>query len=133
MHHIPLSFYYSQEQLKSFYNAEQIKALYGNEQLKALYGQEHLKALYNHEQLKALCNPDQLKSLQALQGSPESLKSHPTSPLLAGSPPSSMSSSIFSIDNILSPSRPLMAHRPTPTYPYPYPSLPQIAPEMLGK
>ena len=133
MHHLPLSLYYSPEQLKSLYSTGQLKALYGGDHLKSMsvYGHEHLKALYNHEQLKSLCSAEQLKSLQT---SPESLKPIPTSPLLSGgSPPSSASSSLFSIDSILSQNRPLLAHRPTPTYPYPYPGLPHLATEMFGK
>ncbi|KAL4239036.1 hypothetical protein ACF0H5_003740 [Mactra antiquata] len=140
MHHLPLSFYYTPEQLKSFYNSEQLKILYGSEQLKAAYGHEQLKALYNHEQLKTLCNAEQqLKSLcgqeqlKSLPGSPEGIKTVPMSPLLSGTPPSSSSaSSVFSIDNILSQNRPLLAHRPTPTYPYPYPGMPHLAPEMFA-
>ncbi|WAR19022.1 GSC-like protein [Mya arenaria] len=140
MHHLPLGLYYSPEQIKSFYNAEQLKILYGSEHLKSMYGHEQLKALYNHEQLKTLCTAEaQLKSLasqeqlKSLQNSPDAMKPVPSSPLMAGSPPvSSASSSMFSIDNILSGSRPLLTHRPTPTYPYPYPSLPHFAPEMFA-
>jgi len=142
MHHLPLGFYYSPDQLKSFYNAEQLKILYGSEHLKSVYGHEQLKALYNHEQLKTLCTAEaQLKSLATQEqlkalsaGSPDSLKPVPTSPLMTGSPPvSSAASSMFSIDNILSGTRPLAAHRPTPTYPYPYPPLSHLHPEMFGK
>ena len=143
MHHLPLGLYYSPEQLKNFYNTEQLKMLYGSEHLKSFYGHEHLKALYNHEHFKTLCNAEaQLKSLvsqehmKSLSGSPEAIgKSLPTSPLMAGSPPTSSpsASSMFSIDNILSQSRPMLTHRPTPTYPYPYPPVPQLAPEMFGK
>ena len=140
MHHLPLSLYYTPEQLKSLYSSEHLKLIYGSEHLKSMYGQEQLKALYTHEHLKNLCNaehslkslcsPEQLKSLQ---GSPDGLKPVPSSPLINGSPPASSSTSMFSIDNILSQSRPLLTHRPTPTYPYPYPPLPHIAPEMFGK
>ena len=143
MHHLPLGLYYTPEQLKSFYNSEHLKALYGSEQLKSLYGSEQLKSLYNHEQLKAfynheqlknMCNAEQLKTL----GSPEALKSSPPAPTLLGNSPSpssssSVASSLFSIDNILSQSRPLLAHRPTPTYPFPYPPVHHLHPEMLGK
>lgn len=140
MHHLPLGLYYTPDQLKSFYNAEQLKLLYGSEQLKAAaYGQEQLKALYTHEQLKSLCSAEQrLKNLcnqehiKSLPTSPEGLKPMPPSPLLAGSPPASSASSMFSIDNILSQSRPLLAHRPTPTYPYPYHAMPHLAPEMFA-
>lgn len=131
MHHLPLGLYYSPDQLKSFYNSEHLKALYGSEQLKSLYNHEQLKAFYNHEQLKSMCNAEQLKAL----GSPEALKASPPAPALLGSGTSSSSvaSSLFSIDNILSQSRPLLAHRPTPTYPFPYPPVHHLHPEMLGK
>lgn len=140
MHHLPLSLYYTPEQLKTLYSSEHLKLLYGSEHLKSVYGQEQLKALYTHEHLKNLCNAEhQLKSLcspdhlKSLPGSPEAIKPVPTSPLMNGSPPASSASSMFSIDNILSQSRPLLTHRPTPTYPYPYPPLPHLAPEMFGK
>lgn len=139
MHHLPLSFYYSPEQLKSFYNAEQLKILYESEQLKSIYGQEHIKALCNHEHFKTLCNAEQqLKSLcsqeqlKTLPVGADGMKLLPSSPMLVGSSPVSSSSSLFSIDSILSQSRPLLAHRPTPTYPYPYPHMPHLTPEMLA-
>ncbi|KAK3597858.1 hypothetical protein CHS0354_029438 [Potamilus streckersoni] len=125
MHHIPLSLYCYPEQLKSFYSAEHLKTLYNNEQLKIMYSHEHLKALYNQEQLKSLCTQEQLKNLCSPT---ESVKAGPTQMMPT---PTSVATSIFSIDNILA-QRPLLAHRPTPTYPIPYHGMTPLAPEMFA-
>lgn len=133
MHQLPLSFFYTAEQLKSFHNVEQLNLLYGSEHIKSFFEQEHLRAFYNHEHFKTLCNAEQhfkilcsRDKLKSISGGVEGMKHVQSSPTV------SSSMSLFSMDNILAQSRPLLAHRPTPTYPYPYSHSPHIAPEMLA-